>query len=678
MRRFALLTTVAAFAGCGQSGDTDSTAAPTDDKSATAAMTAKTPNPFANLTATAPVAEKRPLTIEQHGIERVEDYAWMRDEGWQEVLREPGKLDEDIRAHLDAENGYYEAATDDLAALREQLFEEMRGRIKEDDSSVPDPDGPWAYAVRFREGGEYPIYVRTPRAGGEETVLYDGDLEGDGEDFFDIGSVDHSPDHTLIAYGVDRLGSEYYDIRIRNIESGEEYDETIASTGGDATWAADSKSLYYVERDENQRPKRVMHHVLGTDPADDTLVYEEVDDSYFLFAGKSQSGEYILIGSVKGTSSEYRFLASDAAPGTEPTVIAPRLADELYSVQHHGDHFYLHTNRDDAVDFKIMRTPVDAPGRDNWVDWLGYQPGTYVVGMLTLADHMIRVERENALPRIVISDYALENSFEIDFPEAAYNVGLDSGYEFDTATVRFTYESPTTPEQTFDYDVATRERTLRKTQEVPSGHDPARYVAERLFVEAQDGARIPVTVLRLKATPIDGSAPLLLYGYGSYGATVQARFSTSVLSLVDRGVVYAIAHVRGGAAMGRAWYLDGKLDKKKNTFTDFATVAEALQTQGYGRKHETVIYGGSAGGLLVGATLNLRPELFGGVIGAVPFVDVLTTISDAELPLTPPEWVEWGDPIKDPEAYAYIASYSPYDNIRSDIKYPPVLATGGL
>ena len=650
----------------------------TDKETLDTSMTEELSRPFAMVAGEAPVAEKRPVEIEQHGETRVDNYAWLRDENWQEVLRDPEGLGEDIRKHLTAENGYYESATDDLEALRDTLFDEMRGRIKEDDSSVPAPDGPYAYAVRYREGGEYPIYVRTPRDGGKETILFDGDAESQGADFFRVISVDHSPNHDMIAYGIDRLGSEYYDIRVRIIESGDEYEETIPSTGGASVWAADSNSFYYVERDDNQRPKRVKQHVLGTDPAKDILVYEEPDDTMFLFVGKSQSGEFILIGSGKGTTSEYRYLRADAAPGSEPVLIAPRVDDQLYQVEHHGDYFYIQTNADDAVDFKILRAPVENPGRENWEDWLEHRAGVYINGFIPFADRIVLLERENALPRIVVSDYERESSFEIEFDEDAYHLGLSAGYEFETNTVRYTYQSPSTPEQTFDFDMSSRERTLRKTQEIPSGHNPDLYAVERLFVTAEDGAEIPVTVLRLKTTRIDGNAPLLLYGYGSYGATMGAWFSSSILSLVDRGVVYAVAHIRGGSAKGRQWYLDGKMEKKINTFTDFARSAEELQERGYGRKGETVIYGGSAGGLLVGATVNLRPDLFAGVIAAVPFVDVLNTISDASLPLTPPEWVEWGDPINDPEAYRTIKGYSPYDNIRAGVEYPPILATAGL
>ncbi|MEO0574965.1 MAG: S9 family peptidase [Pseudomonadota bacterium] len=649
-----------------------------DEQTEAMMETASTTSAFADFDAAPPAADKRPVTIEQHGVERVDEFAWMRDDNWQQVLREPDVLKSEIRDHLTNENAYYAAATDDLESLREQLFNEMRGRIKEDDSSVPQNDGPYAYAVRYRTGGNYPLYVRTPREGGEETILYDGDNESGDAEFFSIEDVSHSPDHKLIAFGVDRLGSEYYDIRVRNIASGEEYDETVSSTDGSAVWAADSKSFFYVERDENQRPRRVRRHILGETQDQDELVYEEGDDTFFLSVSESQSGEYVFISSGKATSSEHQYVRADAKPGTTPTMIAPRVEDELYDVGHHGDHFYIHTNADDALDFKIMRAPIATPDREHWEEWLSHEAGSFVIDFMPLENWLVRIERANALPRIVVSDYTLSNSFEIDFPEAAYDLDLREGYEFATDTIRFTYDSPSTPAQTYDFNIETRERELRKTQDVPSGHDPSRYVVERFFVAADDGAQVPVTVLRLKTTAIDGNAPLMLYGYGSYGATIGAWFSTSVLSLVDRGVVYATAHIRGSSAKGRQWYLDGKLEKKMNTFTDFVTVAETLQKRGYGREGETVIYGGSAGGLLVGAAVNLRPDLFGAVIGAVPFVDVINTISDAELPLTPPEWVEWGDPIRDAKAYADIAAYSPYDNVRSDIAYPPILATGGL
>ncbi len=626
----------------------------------------------------APIADKRPIELTQLGRRRTDNYGWMRDDSWQEVLRDPALLRADIRAHLEAENAYYEQATSALQSLRAQLLAEMRGRVKEDDSDVPAPHGPYAYSERYREGGEYAIHVRTPRNGGEETVLFDGDAESEGSEFFNVADVAHSPDHTLIAYAVDRTGSEYFDIRVRTIATGEELPETITSTDGDPVWAADSRSFFYIERDDNQRPKWVKRHYLGTNPATDVLVYEETDDTLFLGVEESQSSEYIFIVSGKGSTSVARFLRADAARDAEPTLIAPLIEDELYYPEHHGEHFYIRTNAGGAVDFKIVRAPIASPGRENWEDWLAYRSGTYIVDFVPFAERMVRLERENALPRIVVSDYMGDDAYELDFEEAAYALGLDAGYEFATDTLRFTYESPSTPEQTYDFDMTSRERTLRKSEEIPSGHDASLYTVERLFVVANDGAEIPVTVLRLATTSVDGTAPLFLYGYGSYGITIPADFDITALPLVDRGVIYAIAHVRGGSAKGRQWYLDARFEKKINSFTDFARVAEDLQARGYGRPGETVIEGRSAGGLLMGGTVNLRPDLFAGVIAGVPFVDVLNTMSDAELPLTPPEWVEWGNPIEDEAAYETISSYSPYDNIRGDTPYPPILATGGI
>ncbi|MEM9837712.1 MAG: S9 family peptidase [Pseudomonadota bacterium] len=625
---------------------------------------------------TPPMAERREEEITQHDITRVDPYSWLRDDNWQQVLREPDVLRTDIRDYLEEEVDYYEASTSHLESLRTTLVSEMRGRIKEDASSVPMRDGPYEYYSRYREGGQYVILARRENEDAPEQILFDGDKEGEGEDFFSVRGLSVSPDHDLLAYGIDRVGSEYYDIRIRNIEDGEEYEETLGSTAGYVGWAADSKSFLYVERDDNQRPKRIKHHVLGTDPSEDRLVYEEDDDGMFLGMGTTSSEEFFIISVGNGVTSEsYAIPTTD--PMAEPRLIAERVDNQLYDVDHRGEYFYIRTNADDAVDFKIVRAPVDNPGRDAWEDWLPHEPGTLVAGFVTFEDYIVRVERSEALPRLIVGDYE-RNEHAIAFEEGAYALGLRGWGEFDTDMVRFSYESPSTPEQTFDYNMATRERELRKVQEVPSGHDPSLYVVDMVMAPARDGEEIPVMVLRLKDTPLDGTAPMLLYGYGSYGAYIPDSFSTSVLSMVDRGVVYALAHIRGGSAKGRQWYLDGKFDKKMNTFTDFNDAAMALIDQGYTSKGNIVSYGGSAGGLLVGASVNLQPDLFAGVMAAVPFVDVITTISDAELPLTPPEWEEWGNPITSAEEYGWIAEYSPYDNIAAGQSYPPILATGGL
>ena len=624
----------------------------------------------------APAAEKRPKEIVQQSQTRIDNYAWLKDDNWQAVLRDPRVLEPDIREHLVAELDYYNAMTAGEAPLRETLIQEMRGRIKENDSSVPAKDGPYEYYTRYRDGGQYPIFVRAPAGGGEEHVLFDGDSEGRGAAFFAVAAVEHSPSHALIAYAVDRLGSEYYDIRFRRTSDATELDETLASTSGEIIWASDSASIVYVERDDNQRPKRVKRHVLGTEQAADSVLYEEPDDGMFVRAYKSRSGAYIFIEIANEVTSEVRWLpASDTA--ATPVLIAPRIEQQLYTVEHHGDEFFIVTNADGAVDSKIVRAPIDRPGRESWREFLPHEPGTQILSFAPYAQFNVRLENENALPSIVIADYE-GNEHEIAFAQGVYALDVDAGYEYATMATRFTYESPSQPRQTFDYDVATGERTLRKTREVPSGHDPGLYVVERITALAADGAEIPVTILRLTTTPVDGTAPLVLYGYGSYGISSPADFDANVLPIVDRGVTYAIAHVRGGGDRGRQWYLDGKLDKKINTFTDFVAVAEMLVARGYAAPKRTVISGRSAGGLLVGAAVNLRPELFAGVIAGVPFVDALNTMSDESLPLTPPEWPEWGDPIRTREGYDWIMAYSPYDNIKKGAAYPAILATGGL
>jgi oligopeptidase B len=434
--------------------------------------------------------------------------------------------------------------------------------------------------------------------------------------------------------------------------------------------------VLYVERDDNQRPKRVKRHVLGTDPAADELVYDEPDDGMFVAIAKSQSGDYVFIDISDQVTSEVHWVPAEDTAAT-PTMIAPRLEGQRYSVEHHGAEFFIVTDADGAVDSKIVRAPIANPGRESWVEWLAHEPGAEILDFVPYESYHVRLENEDALPRIVVADYE-GNEHEIDFDEDAYNLDLSAGEEYATTLTRFVYDSPSQPEQTFDYDMQSRERTLRKTREIPSGHDSNLYVVERIAAEVADGARIPITILRLAATPVDGTAPLLLYGYGSYGLSMPAAFDANVLPLVDRGVIYAIAHVRGGAERGRQWYLDAKLDKKRNTFTDFVAAAETLVTRRYTAAKRIVISGRSAGGLLVAAAVNLRPDLFAGVLAGVPFVDVLNTMSDESLPLTPPEWPEWGDPIRTREGYDWIMTYSPYDNIKQGISYPPIFATGGL
>ncbi|MBN9320389.1 MAG: S9 family peptidase [Caulobacterales bacterium] len=620
-----------------------------------------------------PPARKLGKTIEQLGRSRTDDYAWLKDENWRAVLRDPSVIRADIKAHLEAENAYTKAMLAGTEALQAALFAEMKGRIKEDDSSVPAPDGPFAYAVRYETGAQHPRHVRTARDGGPETVLLDEEVEAQGKPFYSVNAAAHSPDHALFAWAVDEQGSEVCRIFVKDLATGEIVSEPVDSSTGDFCFSPCSQWLFWTWRDEEGRPAKIFRR-----PArggDDALVYEEPDDGFFLGVGVVASDAFIVVGAGNQETSE-AWLIPASDPTAAPVVLAPRETGVRYEVEHWRGQFVIRTNVDGAVDWKLVTAPEATPGRAHWKDWVAHEPGRLIAGTLAFKDWFVRLDRVDALNRIVVTSASGEEH-TVAFEEEAYALGLEPGLEYDTRSFRLIYNSPTTPRQWFDYDMATRERTLRKTQEIPSGHDPAAYVTRRLDAVAPDGERVPIFVLARADTPLDGSAPLMLYGYGSYGHALDASFSIRNLSLVDRGWVWATACVRGGSEKGWGWFLDGRKFKKTNTFTDFVACAEHLVAEGYGARDKVVIYGGSAGGMLVGATANLRPDLFAGVIGAVPFVDVLNTMSDVDLPLTPPEWPEWGDPTSDPAAYDYIAAYSPYDNIKAE-PYPAILATGGL
>jgi oligopeptidase B len=623
-----------------------------------------------------PIAAKIPQRIVQLGRERIDDYGWMRDDNWQAVLRDPGVIRADIKAHLEAENAYTKAMLAQTEALQTALFAEMKGRIKEDDASVPTPDGPWAYYWRYEAGAEHPVHARRPRGGGEEVVLLDEDAQSKGKAYFQVGSAQHSPDHRLFAYAVDEQGSEVYRIHVKDLATGDVLAEPVESATGDFAWSPDSAWLFWIWRDDNGRPAKIFRRPARGGAADDVLVYDEPDEGFFLTIGRTSSDAYMVIGAGDHETSEVRLIPA-ADPTAEPRVVEPRTPGLRYDLEHWDGRFLIHTNADGALDFKIVEAPEADPARANWKDWIAHQPGQFIVGVGAFRDWLVRLVRENALNRILLTERVSGAEHAIAFDEEAYALSLAGGYEFDTTTLRFVYESPTTPKQWIDYDMATGERRLRKTQEVPSGHDPAAYVTRRLYATAHDGAVVPITVLMRADAPLDGSAPMLLYGYGAYGLSMEPHFSIRQLSLVDRGWIWAVAHVRGGSEKGWGWFLDGRGAKKPNTFHDFIACAEHLIAQGYGRAGRIVAYGGSAGGMLMGAVANLRPDLWAGIIGAVPFVDVLNTISDASLPLTPPEWPEWGDPLTDEAAYDLIASYSPYDNVAPK-PYPAILATGGL
>jgi oligopeptidase B len=625
---------------------------------------------------TPPVAPRRPHSVTAHGIAVVDDYAWLKDKNWQEVLRDPAILDADIRNYLEAENDYTESLLGHTAPLQKTLVAEMRGRIKEDDSSVPSPDGAYAYLRKFREGGQHEQFGRMPRGGGDIQIVLDGDALAANHEYFKFGGARHSPDHRLEAWSADIKGSEYFSIRVRDWADGTDHDDLVEETGGAVVWSKDASSFFYVKLDDNHRPMQVWRHRLGTPQADDVLVYEEPDSGWFTHLHESASGRFCVIAGGDHETSEQR-LIDLADPDAPPRLIAAREQGMQYAVADRGSELFILTNADGAIDFKVVTAPLASTGRANWRELIPHRAGVYVMDLELFSGHMVRLERANALPAIVIRDLASGEEHAIAFDEAAYSLDTIGGYEFDTTNLRFSYSSMTTPSEVWDYDMASRTRVLRKRQEIPSGHNPADYVTTRIMATSHDGAEVPVSILHAKDLKRDGRAPLLLYGYGSYGIAMPASFNANRLSLVDRGFVYAIAHVRGGTDKGWGWYLDGKRDKKTNTFDDFAASARALIEAGYTGEKRIVGHGGSAGGMLMGAVANRAGELFAGIVAEVPFVDVLNTMLDDTLPLTPPEWPEWGNPIESEADFKTILSYSPYDNVAAR-DYPAILAMAGL
>ncbi|MGA7481500.1 MAG: prolyl oligopeptidase family serine peptidase, partial [Bradyrhizobium sp.] len=521
---------------------------------------------------TPPIAPCRPHAFTTQGITVVDDYAWLKDENWQEVLRDPSILDADIRKYLEAENAYTESLLGHTAPLQKRLVKEMRGRIKEDDSSVPSPDGAYAYLRKFREGGQHELFGRSPRDGGEAEIILDGDELAATHEYFKFGGARHSPDHRLQAWSADTKGSEYFSIRIRGWSNKKDLDDLVEETDGAVVWTTDSSAFFYVKLDDNHRPMQVWRHRLGTKQADDLLVYEEKDSGWFTHIHESSSGRYCVIAGGDHETSEQR-LVDLADPKATPRLVAARQEGVQYSVNDRGDQLFILTNADGAIDFKIAAAPLNSPERANWRDLIPYREGIYVLDVELFSGHMVRLERANALPAIVIRDLSDGKEHTIAFDEAAYSLDTLGSYEFETTNLRFSYSSMTTPSEIYDYDMTKRTRVLRKRQEIPSGHNPADYVTTRIMAKSHDGAEVPVSILHRRDLARDGKAPLLLYGYGSYGMAMPASFSANRLSLVDRGFVYAIAHIRGGADKGWGWYLDGKRAKKTNSFDDFAASA---------------------------------------------------------------------------------------------------------
>jgi oligopeptidase B len=612
-----------------------------------------------------PRARSVPRELTIHGDTRVDEYFWLRN-----------REDPEVLAYLEAENRYTDAVMHCTEALQERLFAEMRGRIKETDLSVPERIDGWLYYHRTAEGAQYPIYCRRPVDNeNAEEVLLDLNPLAAGHAYFRLGAFEVSPDHRLLAYAVDTSGAESFSLYVKDLATGALLAETLVNVSPSVAWANDSRTLFYVVLDEARRPCRLYRHILGANSAEDALVHFEADESFFLDIARTRSNAFLLLELASHSTSEVRFVSADR-PEEPFRTVEPRHAGVEYTVSHHGDRFFITTN-DAAPNFRLVSAPVTSPARAHWTELLPHRPDTKLDSTDAFRHHLVVYEREAGLRQIRVLDLASGADHLVAFPEPVYTVRQHENPEFDTTLLRFSYTSMVTPNAVVDYDMAARTWTVRKQTEVLGGYDPARYRTERRFATAPDGTQVPISlVYQLPLERPGGPRPLLLNGYGAYGICFDPSFSSSSLSLLERGFVVAIAHVRGGEDMGRPWYEAGKLLNKPNSFTDFIAAAEHLVAEGLTSPDRLVISGGSAGGLLMGAVTNLRPDLFRAVLAEVPFVDVVNTMLDATLPLTVIEYEEWGNP-NDPAFYDCIRSYSPYDNVR-ETAYPNMLVTAGL
>jgi len=611
-----------------------------------------------------PVAEKRPHVHSLHGNRRLDPYFWMRD-----------RNDPAVMAYLNAENEYTQAMMKPTEGVQKALYDEMLARIQETDLSVPFRKNQYWYYYRTEEGKAYPIHCRKRDSlDAPEEVLLDQNALAEGHDYFDLGIFQVSPDHRILAYAVDTTGAERFTLYFLDLETRQLYPETVADVYYSFAWGNDNRTVFYTQVDEANRPYKLLRHTLDTSTEQDELVFHEPDDSYFLSIGKTRSQAYLLMHLGSKVTSEVHYLDANEPTG-KFQVIQPRTQGIEYSVEHHSDRFYILTN-EDAINFKLMKTPVSAPSPDHWETVLEHREAVLLEGISAFTDHLVMYEREGGVPRVMVCQLSTGEQHSIDFPEALFEVYEGANPEFDTAVLRFTYTSLLTPSSVFDYDLNTRQRELKKETPVLGGYDKSLYATQRLHATAADGTAVPISLVYRKGIQCAGNNPLLLEGYGSYGYSYPVGFSSTRLTLLDRGVVMAIAHIRGGSEMGRLWYENGKFLDKRNTFTDFIACAEHLIQEGWTSSNHLAIEGGSAGGLLVGAVLNLRPDLFKAAIAHVPFVDVVTTILDTSLPLSALEWEEWGNP-NDPIYYDYMKSYSPYDNVEAK-DYPAMLITAGL
>jgi oligopeptidase B len=615
-----------------------------------------------------PVAAQRPHSFTTHGITLDDPWAWLKDAGYPDVA------DKDVLAYLAAENSYFEEVMAPHKALVDTLYEEMKGRIKEDDASVPQKDGDWLYWTAFETGGQYRKWWRKPVAGGDDQLILDEPALAEGREYFRLGALSVSNDGKLLAYAIDDSGSERFEVRVKNLETGEHLPEIIPGMLSEIVWAADDSGFLYGLANEQWRTDNVRFHRLGTAVADDVELFKEADEGFRVGASETSSREWIVIATGDHVTSEVWLLPSNDPLGT-PRLVSARKVGREYDVDEHDGVLFIHTNDTDP-NFRLCTAPIDRP--DEWTELIGPSRHFYMTGVDCFKDFFIVDGREDGLDQIEIHRYDSSIAPQrILFPEASYDAGLGSNPEYDMQVLRVGYESMVTPGTEYDYTVATGELKVLKVQEIPSGYDADQYRTERLKITARDGTEVPVSIVYPKDFARDGSAPLYLYAYGAYGYAIPPGFSTARLSLLDRGFAYAIAHIRGGDDLGQQWYLDGKLEKRTNSFNDFVDVAKGLIDRGWTSTGKIAIAGRSAGGELMGAVVNSDPDLWGVVVADVPFVDVLNTMLDADLPLTPGEWPEWGNPIEDKAAFELIRSYSPYDQVTAQA-YPPMFISGGL
>jgi oligopeptidase B len=626
-----------------------------------------------------PTATKRAYLSTHHGVTLEDPYHWLRDAGYPDVTNS------EILDHLRAENAYFEVQMAPQADLIETLFQEMKGRLKEDESSVPQKDGDFLYWRRFEKGAQYKQWMRKPASGGADEIILDEAKLAEGKEFFRLGAVAISEDDTMLAYSSDDDGSERFTIRFKSLPTGAEAtdeirgasgkwgEESIEGSLGDIVFSKDGQHLLYGLVNENWRIDKIMLHRLGTAQSTDILLYQEEDQGFQCGVGMTHSRKWIVIATGDNTTSEVRLLPADT-PLAEPILVRAREVGVEYDAEDHGATLFIHTN-DISTQFRLVTAPLSAP--TTWTELIPPRANFYMTGVSVFATLFVVEGRENGLDQIEIYDYAGSAPKRISFPEESYSAGLDDNPEYDVTALRLSYESMVTPDTVMDYDLASGAMTVLKVQEIPSGYDESHYATERLEITARDGVKIPVSIVYKKGFKRDGEGPLYLYAYGAYGYAVPPGFSTLRLSLLDRGFAYAIAHIRGGDDLGQQWQLDGKLEKRTNSFNDFVDCAKGLIDLGFTSAGKIVAAGGSAGGELMGVVLNTDPNLFGAVAAHVPFVDVLNTMLDDSLPLTPGEWPEWGNPITDKAAFDLIRSYSPYDQVKAQA-YPPLFVTAGL